>query len=154
MHRKDLAWGGGIILFGAALFFAFQTAELIWTLYTSEIWYMKVVMVAAIDGFCAIWYVAKLFYPFKVEDNYHKAVFMFRLCFWISALCSVIQMNLLMDTRLHMNFDPAWLVGGFWAATLCFIINLAVFSKVVESERGVPSIDGVNYQIPASIKKN
>lgn len=150
---RTMQWGSTGILALFAAVFAWQTGELIWTLYTGEIWYMKLMMVFTIDGFSAIWFVAKVFYPFSFEDNYDKARNMFRICFWMSAACSIIYMNFMMDTRLSMDFSPNWLIAGFWGITLVFIWNLSVFAGVVESEKGRPSIEFVNKSIDIS-KKN
>lgn len=154
MEKNHLQWGATLIIGLMSIFFGIQTAELVFNLYPDEIWWMKVVMVASIDGFCLIWYLAKLFYPFRLKSSYDAAVVMWWVCFAISAFCSIILMNFFADTRLHMALDPNWLIGGFWAITGCFIVNLVVFCCVVDAEKGPASIEFVNKIEAPAVKKN
>lgn len=150
---NTMKWGGGLIIALFSVLFAYQTSELIFLLYTNENTLTKILMVVSIDGFLAVWYLAKMFYRFKLKKNLDKCKLMWWVTFGESALCTFILMNFFMDSRLSFHLDSSFLIAGFVATTAGFIVNFLVFCTVVDSEASIHSEAHFQLAEPAS-KKN
>lgn len=129
-----MKFGGAAIMVLMSIGFAAQTAELVIKLYPTENWIMQATLVFSIDGFCGVWFLAKMFYKFKNPRNQKVANNLWWVTFSASAAASFVQMLLSASSLLNFQIDSNILFVAMLGVLLIFFANLISLALTIESE--------------------